>query len=472
MKQTIDRRDFIATTGMAAAVTLLAHPITAAISNAPFAKKRLAMVGTGIRGTGFWGKTVLDNYNDIVEFVGLCDINPGRVEYGKKFIGANCPTFTDFEQMMKTVKPDILIVTTMDSTHDQFIIKGLQMGVDVITEKPMTTDEVKCQKILDAERKSGRKVLVGFNYRYGLQFTKIKELLAQERAGKLTSVDFHWYLNTYHGADYFRRWHAFKNKGGSLLVHKATHHFDLLNWWIDSDPVEVFAYGKLEHYGKNNSFRHTHCRPCPHKNQCKFYWDMTKDKHLMALYADNEQHDGYLRDGCVWRENIDIYDKMAVQIRYANDVQVSYSLTTYSPYEGWRIAFNGMSGRLDSWEGIPFQQGKFDAASQAERHAKEMEQNAKEESDAYDEIIAMDNFGEYESYKIPQVRSGHGGGDKILQDRIFRNPDAPDPLRHAAGTRDGAMSVLIGIAARNSIESGKPVKIKDLTDLKPSVKRL
>lgn len=472
MKQPIDRRDFLATTGLAAAGTLLSNPITASVLQSPFAKKKLVMVGTGSRGTSFWGKTVLQNYGDQVEFVGLCDSNPGRAETGKKIIGASCPTFTDFDQMLKTTKPDIVIVTTVDATHHQFIIKALEAGMDVITEKPLTTDEVKCQKILDAERKSGRKVLVGFNYRYGLQFTKLKELLSQERVGKITSVDFHWYLNVYHGADYFRRWHAFKEKSGSLLVHKASHHFDLLNWWIDSDPVEVFAYGKLEHYGKNNSFRHTHCRPCPHKDKCKFYWDITKDESYMDLYVANEKHDGYLRDACVWRENINIYDKMAVQIRYANDVQVSYSLTTYSPYEGWRIAFNGKDGRLDSWEGIPFQQGKSDTTSQAERHATEMSQNAKEESEHYDEIIAMDNFGKSESIKIPQVRSGHGGGDRILQDRIFLNPTAPDPLRHAAGTRDGAMSVLIGVAARNSIETGKPVKIADLTDLKPMVKRV
>jgi predicted dehydrogenase len=463
MQSTLHRRDFLATTGMAAAGTLLSSPLSAAL--APPAKKRLAMVGTGIRGTGFWGKTVLQNYGDVVEFVGLCDVNPGRVETGKKIIGANCPTFTDFDRMLKTVKPDVVIVTTVDSTHDQFIVKALLAGVDVITEKPMTTDEVKCRKILETERKTGRKVIVGFNYRYGLQFTKLKELLVENRVGKITSVDFHWYLNVYHGADYFRRWHAFREKGGTLLVHKATHHFDLLNWWLDSDPVEVFAYGKLEHYGKNNPFRHTHCRPCPHKSNCKFYWDITKDKTLMDLYVANEQHDGYLRDACVWRENINIYDKMAVQIRYANDVQVSYSLTTYSPYEGWRIAFNGMTGRLDTWEGIPFQQGKYDAASQAERHAQEMAQNAAEKAEAYDEIIAMDNFGRYESIKIPQVRSGHGGGDKILQDRIFQNPNAPDPLRHAAGTRDGAMSILIGIAARQSIETGRPVKISELTDV-------
>ncbi len=472
MKQPIDRRDFLATTGLAAAGTLLSNSLTASVLQSPFAKKKLVMVGTGSRGTGFWGKTVLQNYGDQVEFVGLCDINPGRVETGKKIIGASCPTFTDFDQMLKTTKPDIVIVTTVDATHDQFIIKALEAGMDVITEKPLTTDEVKCQKILDAERKSGQKVLVGFNYRYGLQFTKLKELLAQERVGKITSVDFHWYLNVYHGADYFRRWHAFKEKGGTLLVHKATHHFDLLNWWIDSDPVEVFAYGNLEHYGKNNSFRHTNCRPCPHKDKCKFYWDITKDKSYMDLYVANEKHDGYLRDACVWRENIDIYDKMAVQIRYANDVQVSYSLTTYSPYEGWRIAFNGKDGRLDSWEGIPFQQGKSDSISQAERHATEMNQNAKEEGEHYDEIIAMDNFGKSESIKIPQVRGGHGGGDRILQDRIFLNSNAPDPLHHAATSRDGVMASLIGIAARNSIETGKPVKIADLTDLKPMVKRV
>ncbi len=64
----------------------------------------------------------------------------------------------------------------------------------------------------------------------------------------------------------------------------------------------------------------------------------------MDLYVDNEHHDGYLRDGCVWSEEIDIYDKMAAQIQYANGVQVSYSCTTYSPYEGYRIAFNGTRG--------------------------------------------------------------------------------------------------------------------------------
>lgn len=461
----MERRTFIKTSGLAAAGGMLLSQTDAFGIASVTGKKRVALVGTGIRGTGFWGRPVVQQYSDIVEFVGLCDINPGRLAYAKKIMGVTCNTYTDFDAMMQETKPELLIVTTVDATHNEFIVKGLEYGADVLTEKPLTTDEVKCQQILDAERRTGKKVRVGFNYRYGTLFTRLKELLAEKRAGRITSVDFHWYLNTYHGADYFRRWHGIRAKSGSLLVHKASHHFDLLNWWIDSDPVEVNAYGRLEHYGKNNAFRGEKCRTCEHKSRCKFFWDITREFNMMKLYVDNEKYDGYIRDNCLWRNEIDIFDKMAVQIKYANDVQVSYSLTTYSPYEGLSVAFNGMTGRIDSWQDLPWRDQE--KVSQAERHAREMNQAADPESSAYDEIIVSENFGKSELVKVPFVRSGHGGGDRRLQDQIFRNPDMPDPLKHAAGLRDGAMAILIGVAARKSIDEGRPVKIEELTDLKP-----
>ncbi|HYO21642.1 MAG TPA: Gfo/Idh/MocA family oxidoreductase, partial [Flavisolibacter sp.] len=330
----MQRRHFIKNTSLAAAALALTQ-IPGTSFGSGFAKKKLAMVGTGHRGTGFWGETVIKDFGDVVEFVGLCDKNPGRMEWSKQRMKLQCPTFTDFDQMMKTVKPEVVIVTTMDSTHDQFIIRAMELGADVITEKPMTTDEIKCKAILAAEKKTGKKVTVAFNYRHGPHMMKIKELLAANRIGKITSVDFNWMLNVHHGADYFRRWHGYVAKGGSLWVHKATHHFDLLNWWLNSEPVEVTAYGELEHYGKNNPFRGVKCRGCEHASYCKFYTDITKNEWLNNLYVKNEHHDGYLRDGCVWREDIDIWDKMSAQIKYANGVTVNYSLTTYSPYEGW-----------------------------------------------------------------------------------------------------------------------------------------
>lgn len=461
----LNRRQFLATSGLAAGALMAAPACTMTGGT----KRKLALVGTGIRGNSFWGKRIQETYPDLIEFVGLCDINPGRLEYAKSFIGVNCQTFTNFEEMMSTTKPDLLMVTTVDSTHHEFIIKGLEMGAHVLTEKPMTTDEKKCQAILDAEKKAGKKLIVGFNYRWAPHFTKLKELLVTERVGRLTSVDFHWYLNTYHGASYFRRWHGLRDKGGTLLVHKATHHFDLLNWWIDSDPVEVFAHGELEHYGHNNAFRSEKCRGCPHQKECKFYYDITENKGYMKLYVDNEHHDGYIRDRCLWNEDIDIYDNMAVQIKYANDVQVSYSLTTYSPYEGWRVAFNGFDGRIDSWQDIPWR--KQEKVDQAELHAQEMSQEESEFSD-YDEVMVMDNWGDYELIKIPRSGGGHGGGDQRLHDKIFKNPKMADPYKHAAGSRDGAMSVLIGIAARKSIEENRKVLIEELSDLKPSVTRI
>jgi predicted dehydrogenase len=465
----MERRAFIKASGLAAAGGVLVNPSSAFGVNPKANKLKLALVGTGIRGTELWGKPVVEQYSDIVEFVGLCDINPGRLALAKQYMGVACNTYTDFDTMMKESRPELLIVTTVDATHHEFIVKGMEYGADVLTEKPLTTDEIKCQQILDAEKRTGHKVRVGFNYRYGTLFSKIKEVLTEKRAGQITSVDFHWYLNTFHGADYFRRWHGIRAKSGTLLLHKASHHFDLLNWWIDSDPVEVNAYGKLEHYGKNHAFRGDKCRTCQFKYQCKFFFDITKDERLMQLYVDNEKYDGYIRDNCLWRNEIDIFDKMAVQIKYANDVQVSYSLTTYSPYEGLTIAFNGMTGRIDSWQDLPWRDQE--KVSQAGKHAREMNQEAEPESSDYDEIVVSENFGQSELVKVPFVRSGHGGGDRRLQDQIFRNPELADPLKHAAGLRDGAMAILIGIAARKSIDEGRPVKIEELTDLKPHATR-
>jgi len=436
---------------------------------APNQKLKITLVGTGVRGTSFWGKRLVDQYADILEFVGICDINPGRLAYAKNYMGVTCPTFSDFDQMVSQTKPDLIIVTTKDSTHDKFIVKGLDMGCDVLTEKPLTTDEVKCQAILDAEKRSNKNLIVGFNYRWSPYMTKIKEMLANNTIGKVTSVDFHWYLNTYHGASYFRRWHGEMASGGSLWVHKATHHFDLLNWWIDSDPSEVFAYGALEHYGSNGPFRGDNCRSCQHKSDCKFHYDITKSKRDMDLYVNNEKYDGYVRDNCLFRHDIDIYDKMSAQIKYANDVVVNYSLTTYSPYEGWKIAFNGMDGRIEAWLDIPYYENI--GMSQEELHAVEMAQGDNK-SMVSKPLIVHKNWNEHESVNVSYDRRGHGGGDQRLQDKIFVNPENPDPLKHAAGVRDGAMSILIGVAARNSIESGKAIKIADLTDLTPSIKRL
>ena len=448
----MSRRKFLAVSGAIAGTTIMAtksHILADDTGNMSqnIRKTRIAIVGLGSRGTSMWGRSLVSEYSNQIKFVGLCDHNQGRLSLGKQIVGADCPTYADFDQMMSETKPEQLIVTTDDNTHDYFIEKGMEMGANIICEKPMAIDEKKIQRIIDAEKRTGKQCRVTFNYRYSPHRAKMWEILRSGEIGDITSVDFHWYLDTSHGADYFRRWHRLVEKGGSLWVHKASHHFDLLNWWIGSDPESVYALGDLEFYGKNGPFRADNCRSCPHTKECKFYFDIMRNEQLKRLYVDNEKYDGYHRDGCVFRNDVNIYDKMAATIKYMNGVQVSYSLTTYSPYEGYRIAFNGTKGRMDAWI-----------------------QESNPTTDAnYDEIVISKNFGRREYFHIPQG-VGHGGGDKLLKDQIFI-PGTPDPLRQAAGVRDGALACLVGIAARKSIASKETVMIKDLTTIQPMVKK-
>ena len=405
-------------------------------------KLKVALVGTGIRGSGTWGKALLENYGDVLEMVGLCDINPKRLEYAKEYMGATCPTFVDFKQMIDQTKPDTVIVTTTDCFHAKYICLAMEMGCDVITEKPLATDENLCQNILDAEKKTGKKLIVTFNYRYSPDAVKIKEILMAKEIGEVTSVDFNYYLDIYHGASYFRRWHGFKQFSGSLLVHKATHHYDLMNWWLAAEPVEVNAYGELRKYGHNGVFRSAKCRECPHKDKCQFFWDITRNKHLMNLYANAESEDGYIRDACVFRKKINIWDTMNVQVQYHNRVTMSYSLNAFMPYEGYFVGFNGTKGRLDArvYHTQPWK------------------------PDSLADFRITHNFGKTQTFGLASGGSGHWGADQVMQARIFRKP-GEDLLGQGANSRDGALSILIGIAARRSIEQERPFKIEELVKI-------
>ncbi|HEV2861289.1 MAG TPA: Gfo/Idh/MocA family oxidoreductase [Pyrinomonadaceae bacterium] len=437
----LNRRDFVRTAGAAAAASVLVGG--SALGAAQAAKRRYAMVGTGHRGSSMWGADLVKKYGDVLEFVGLSDTNPKRMAAARELMGVSAPMFTSFDEMCDRTRPDLLMVTTVDATHVEYITRALDRGIDVITEKPMVTDEKQVKTVLDAARRSKARVIVAHNYRYAPKHQKIKEIIQSGEIGPVTSVDFSWYLDTSHGADYFRRWHRLKGRSGSLWVHKASHHFDLINWWLGADPVEVSAYGQLNVYGKANPFRFTHCRPCPHKAKCPFYWDITKDARLMKLYAQAEDVDGYHRDGCVFREDVDIYDTMNAAVKYSNGVQMSYSLNAAMPIEGYRLAFNGERGRLEVRD---YERQPWPVQEQTEMH------------------LIKSFTGKREKIEVPQIKGGHSGGDDRLRDLIFRNARVPEYMR-LPDSRAGAMSVLTGVAARTSIEKGRPVKIDELVKL-------
>jgi predicted dehydrogenase len=384
------------------------------------------------------------DFADAAEPVGVFDPNATRAAFVAEAAapagGPPVPAYTDFDAMLRETRPDVVIVTTMDRYHDRYIIAALEAGCDAITEKPMTIDDAKCRAILAAERATGRKVTVTFNYRFSPYVTRIKELIRAGELGEVTSVDFEWFLDRSHGADYFRRWHRRKENSGGLFVHKATHHFDLINWWLDDEPRDVAAFGDRRVYGPTRAERGERCSTCPYAATCEFFVDFRLDPEKQALYFAAEHEDGYYRDRCVFADDIDIEDTMSATVRYRNRALLSYSLIAYAPIEGWRATLNGTKGRLEAEE--------YHSGPRAR--------------DGVQAIAIHRGVGAPEVVEVPMTRGGHSGGDARLREFLFAEQPPPDPLGHTAGSRAGAMAMLVGVAANRSIATGQRVAIDDL----------
>ena len=402
-------------------------------------------------------------YAETSDLVGLCDVNETRMDYVnsalQELYGASpVPTYksSQFDQMIREQKPDVVIVTSIDRTHHVYITRAMQLGRDVITEKPMTIDEVKCQQILDTIERTGRNLRVTFNYRYAPHNTKLRELLMEETIGQVFSVHFEWLLDTRHGADYFRRWHRDKRNSGGLLVHKATHHFDLVNFWLASYPQIVFAMGDLRFYGRENAEQrgvtefYSRAYGSEHAKDDPFALHLEGSERLKALYLDAEHEDGYYRDQSVFGDGISIEDTIGVMVRYRNNAIMTYSLNAYLPWEGYRVALNGSKGH------IQILVAEHSYVSAGEEAAAEGVTRTKR-------ITVFPMWGEPYDIEIPKGVGGHGGGDTVMLDDIFGEPK-PDPYQRAASHIDGAMSILTGIAGNKSMRTGLPVRVDELVD--------
>jgi len=444
------------------------------------AKKRFAIVGTGGRSRMFIDAlTNPEQFREFGELVALCDLSQVRMDwYNQNAIPKNghaaLPTYhaADFDRMVKETKPDCVIVTTMDSTHHQYIIRALELGCDAITEKPMTTDEVKAQAIFDAVKKSGKKVTVTFNYRYAPISTKVREIILSGAIGDVLHVDFSWVLNTSHGADYFRRWHAEKDKSGGLLVHKSTHHFDLINFWEGSIPKTVYCMGDLKFYGRKNAEargekydydRYTGSEAAKN-DPFALTLDRDPDSNLIGLYRNAEAETGYIRDKNVFGDHITIEDTMSLICRYRSNVLLNYSLIAYCPWEGWRAAVNGNKGRIEVLErhGSHIIAGQSDDELAEEQKTKAVEADAVEK---YPYIRVYPMWGSPYLVTIPEAKGGHGGADPQMLRQIFDPTAEKDPFNRGASHIDGAASILMGVAGNKSIATGMPVQIDDLLKL-------
>lgn len=432
---------------------------------------RYAIVGTGSRAQ-MYIDAILGPHAEVADLVAWADTNPGRLGYYEAALpeGVAAPHRFTPDQLAAIIaehRIDRVIITSPDATHATHAAVALDAGADVIVEKPLTTTEGGVRTIADAVDRTKRDVTVTFNYRYSPRNTALRQVIADGLIGDVTSVHFEWVLDTAHGADYFRRWHRDKQTSGGLLIHKASHHFDLVNWWIDDVPTRVFASGGLRFYGQEAALkRGLGERPdrgttdSPLRDE--FSLDLRADDQLRGLYLEQEGFDGYRRDQDVFDAGITIEDNLSLVVDYARGATMSYSLNAHSPWEGYTVAVNGTRGRaelkvVERGAVLLDEKGRV-VVDPSARPDLVIEEGSRPTSET---LTLQRHFAAAEEVAIPEGVGGHGGGDAVLLRDVFRGA-SNDPLGHSASWADGVRSVVVGLAGNRSLETGQAVRIADL----------
>jgi predicted dehydrogenase len=430
---------------------------------------RAAVVGTGLRAQLF---TEGMAHRDHIEVAALCDPNPVRMAHHNRLLAAagRAPVRTyapdEFAAMLHAERIDTVVVTTVDALHDAYIVPALRAGCRVVTEKPMTTDAERCRRILDTVEETGGDLSVAFNYRFNPVHELVHRELRSGAIGEVLSVHFEWLLDVRHGADYFRRWHRERDKSGGLMVHKAGHHFDLVNWWLGDRPERVFGVGRLGFYGRENGERTGYRRDYERAHgsaaaaEDPFALHMDENEGLRALYLDAEKQDGYIRDRNVFGDGITVEDDMAVLTRYATGASMSYHLTAYSPWEGYRVMFNGTGGRLEL-EVVESTWQRPRTKLTSSRGAVHGDTALENPGSA--QILVRPLWQPPRAVEIPAFdHAGHGGGDARMLRALFDGEKDADGGAPVAGVRDGALALALGLAANASFASGRGVDIDDV----------
>ncbi|MEH7548540.1 MULTISPECIES: Gfo/Idh/MocA family protein [Bacillaceae] len=422
---------------------------------------RIVVCGLSNRALGMFIQPVLTQFSQQNEIVGLLDPDERRMEVAKESFPSlsSIPAYhpNKFQQMIKETNANTVVVTSRDDTHIDYILQGLENDLTVITEKPMVTNANDAKRVMEAEERSNGKVIVAFNYRYNPFHRKIKEMILEGKIGRVTSVDLNWYIDTYHGASYFKRWNRDRNRSGGLSIHKSTHHFDLVNWWIDQKPEQVFAYGALNYYGKDGELNpsptdHRYCSTCQEKQDCQYYMRWSNRRNNLAIKDDHIKSEGieksahnytnYRPDSCIFDHEIEIEDTYAVTVKYDKGAFLSYSVNFSLPYEGYRLAINGTKGRIETTEYHEPSRIPFPFPEQT--------------------IEYYPLFGSKEIIHVLQNDGGHGGGDPLLQEDFFMGVDPSRPYQILAGAEAGAYSIALGEGVWRSAMENRPFSIKEL----------
>lgn len=408
-------------------------------------------IGCGGRGT-VYGRYAL-NFPEDLDIIGIAEPNKFRNErYAATHQVVDENRFDTWEDVFKRPKfADAVIISTPDNLHYAPCMKALEMGYDILLEKPIAPTEKECREILALAKKKGRIVAVCHVLRYAPYFVKMKELLEKDTIGEIISVQHFEPIGHFHMSHSYVRgnWHNSKETTPIILA-KSCHDLDIIKWLVNKPAKKIVAMGDLKWFKKENAPEGSTARctdGCKVERECQYsaiknYHDERKWLGPFDLPTDKSKHSELIMENlkttnygrCVYKMENDQPDHYVTSIQFGDSITANFSMEAFTSYSGRRTRIMGSMGDIvgDMKELVvsDFKTGK--------------------------NVKFIPKAEDVEGYK----NSGHGGGDLLLV-RDFVQAVAQQDAGLLTSTIDESIeSHIMGFMAEKSRKTGKVMDIK------------
>jgi hypothetical protein len=376
MSSSLSRRDVLKKLGMftgAAALPLSSWATNEAgepiilpdlkLTPAPSKPVTAITCGAGNRGN-VYGNFAYE-YPDMLDIVGVAEpIDIRNERYTQKHKIKDENRFKTWEDVFKRPKfADAIIITTPDNLHYGPCMRALEMGYDVLLEKPISPSEKECRDILAMAKKTGRIVAVCHVLRYAPYFVRLRELMHNGSIGNIISIQHLEPIEHIHMSHSFVRgnWHNSKQTTPIILA-KSCHDLDILRWMIDKPVQSVHAFGSLDWFTSKNAPQGSTARcmdgcavesTCPY-SAMKIYYHGRQRTYVFDLPEDRSKHGDYILEQlrktnygrCVYKMENDQPDHYISNILFDNNITASFSMEAFTSYEGRRTRVMGSHGDI------------------------------------------------------------------------------------------------------------------------------
>jgi hypothetical protein len=319
--------------------------------------------GAGNRGN-VYGNFALE-FPEQLDIIGVAEPIAIRNErYATKHKIAAENRFATWEDVFKKPKfADAIIISTPDNLHYGPCMKALEMGYDILLEKPISPSEQECRNILALAKKTGRIVAVCHVLRYAPYFVKLKEIIESGVLGEVVSVQHLEPIEHIHMSHSYVRgnWHNSKQTTPIILA-KSCHDLDILRWLVNKPCTHIQAFGSLQWFTSKNAPEGSTSRcsdgckveaTCPYsaldiyyrKRQRNYVFDLPEDKNEQAAYVLQQlKTTNYGR--CVYKMDNDQPDHYTSNLLFEGGLTASFSMEAFTSYEGRRTRIMGSMGDI------------------------------------------------------------------------------------------------------------------------------